>query len=204
IGSLSAMASSIAPRAIQMFRINNPKIKVTLQVMSSSAIRNMVADGLLDIGLAADEIDQAGVDVQLFASSPGVIALAPDHPLASEQSLSPSDIAHYPLIGLSPEDQARRRFETAIRDAGFEPNVVVETPNSSAICALALSGDAIGLVNPLATDGFPERGLILRPFLPNVPFRSFIIFRPDIQKTRLVREYVAILYKLRNSISLLK
>ena len=45
------------PRAVQQFRLVHPKVPITLQVAGSAAIRNLVAEGQLDLGLAADEID---------------------------------------------------------------------------------------------------------------------------------------------------
>lgn len=201
IGSLSAMGSTLVARAIQRYRLDNPKIKITLQVTSSAAIRNMVADGNLDIGLAADEIDKSGVDAQLFISIPGVIALAADHPLTAKSVLTPADIAAFPFISLAPEDRARYRLDAVMAAAGESLNIVVETPSSNTICALALSGDAIGLVNPISTEGFSERGLVLRPFVPDVPFRALILFRPDAQKARLVRAFTTTLYEMRNRLS---
>lgn len=201
IGSLSAMGSTLVARAVQRFRLDNPKIKITLQVTSSASIRNMVADGNLDIGLAADEIDKSGVDAQLFVSIPGVIALAADHPLTAKPVLTPADIAAYPFIGLAPEDRARLRLDAVMAAAGESLNIVVETPSSNTICALALSGDAIGLVNPISTEGFSERGLVLRPFVPDVSFRALILSRPDAQKARLVRAFTTTLYEMRNRLS---
>ncbi|MGO4851383.1 LysR substrate-binding domain-containing protein [Phaeovulum sp. W22_SRMD_FR3] len=200
IGSLSALAATLVPKAVQAFRADNPKIRITLQVSGSAAIRNQVADGQLDLGLAADEIDVSGVDAQPFASFPGVIAMPPDHPLTRAKTLTPADLAGVPLIGLTPEDRARHRFDQALAEAGVTPSYIIETANSSTICALALAGDAVGLVNPLSTEGFTERGLVLRPFLPKVAFRSLLLFRPDSQRARLVRDFARHLFATRNSL----
>lgn len=53
-------------------------------------------------------------------------------------------------------------------------------------------------MNPLAIDGFAERGLIFRPFEPAVYFKSYLLFRPDMQKARLVRAFVSSLLAVRN------
>ncbi len=202
IGTLSALATTLVPRAVQSFRTLHPKIRITLQVSGSATIRNLIADGQLDLGLAADEIDRAGIDSQLFASFPGVIAMAPDHPLTRKPGLSALDLNNIPLIGLTPEDRARHRFDHAMAEAGVTPSYIVETANSSTVCALAMAGDAVGLVNPLATEGFTERGLVLRSFEPKIAFRSFLLFRPDSQRARLVREFSEQLFQARNSVSI--
>jgi hypothetical protein len=51
----------------------------------------------------------------------------------------------------------------------------------------------IGLVNPAAADGFEERGLVMRAFEPAVYFKAHILYRPDAQRARLVREFTAAL-----------
>lgn len=198
LASLSALAVSLVPRAIQSFRREHPRIRITFQVAGSAQIRDAIADGQLDLGLAADEIERSGVDSQVFTSLPGLIAMPPDHPLVTRPVVRAADLADVPMIGLTPEDRARQRFDLCLREAGIVPNYVVETPNSVSICALALRGDAIGFVNPLAVEGFAPRGLVLRPFLPAVAFRSYLLFRPDSQRSQLVRDFTGHLFQARN------
>ena len=199
VASLAALGSTLLPRAIREFRNSNPSIIVTLNILSSSAVRNAVADGEFDVGLAADEVDLSGVDHQVFGSFPGILAIPAGHPLASLEVVRPGDVDGVDYIALSPEDRARSRFDSVCAEAGSKPNLVTETPNSATVCALALEGVGVGLVNPLAADGFVERGLIFRRFEPQVQFKSFVLYRPDVQKGRLVRAFVLALLKARNT-----
>lgn len=199
VASLAALGSTLLPRAIRLFRDQNPSITVTLTVMSSSAVRNHVADAQYDLGLAADEVDLSGVDHQTFGSALGVCAIPPGHPLADLDVVGPADLDGMDYIALSPEDRTRLLLHQACEHAGSRPHLVVETPNSATVCALALEGVGVGLVNPLATDGFAERGLIFRSFKPDVPFKSHLLFRPDVQRGRVVRAFVAALFKARNA-----
>jgi DNA-binding transcriptional LysR family regulator len=199
IASLSALGAELVPKAIQDFRKRNPRARITLQVLPSAQVRNQIADGNFDVGLAADEIDRSGVDTTHFGGFSGVIAMSPDHPLAQKDTLGPKDLEGQPMIGLAPEDRARHRLDAIFNEAGVTPEYVVETPSSTTICALALSGDAIGLVNPLTVAGFVARGLVTRPFSPGVSFRSYLLFRPDTQRSRLVKDFTKSLFKVRNS-----
>ncbi|WP_299472434.1 LysR substrate-binding domain-containing protein [uncultured Roseibium sp.] len=201
IASLSALGVEVVPRAIRDFRRKNPRVRITLQVLSSAQVRNQVVDGSFDIGLAADEIDRSGVDTTHFGGFSGVIAMSAHHPLATQEMLGPTDLNGQPMIGLAPEDRARHRFDAILKEAGVSPEYVVETPSSTTTCALALTGDAIGLVNPLVVDGFVARGLEIRPFAPEVNFRSFLLFRPDIQRSKLVRDFTKCLFDLRNALA---
>lgn len=199
IASLAALGAELLPRAIQAFRRTHPRVRITLQILPSAQVRNQVADGAFDVGLAADEIDRSGVDATHFAGVSAVVAMAPGHSLTTRDSLDPQDLAGWPMVGLAPEDRARQRFDAILAEAGVAPDYVIETPSATTACALALSGDAVALVNPLVLDGFVARGLEVRPFAPKVTFRSLLLHRPDTQRSQMVRNFTKNLFDLRNA-----
>ncbi|PYE81204.1 LysR family transcriptional regulator [Pseudoroseicyclus aestuarii] len=198
IASLAATGSILIPAAVRAFRQNNPRTRITLHITSSPAIRNGVADGLYDIGIAADEIDRSGVDTQVFGTFAGLIAMPEDHPLARQEVVTPDMLDGQPLIGLASEDRARHRFDAALAEAGVDPDYVIETPSSATVCELALTGDAVGFVNPLAAREERYPGLALRPFSPRVPFKAYLLFPPNSQKSTLVKAFVAEIMGQRN------
>jgi DNA-binding transcriptional LysR family regulator len=189
IASLAALGSTLVPRAVRLFRMSNPRIAITLQIASSATVRDLVVNNQFDIGLAADEVDLSGIESSGFASFRAVCVMPPDHPLVERDVIQPSDLHNMAFLALAPEDRARARMNEVFEAASSRPQIVVETPNSATICALALAGTGVGLVNPAAADGFQERGLVFRPFEPAVYFKAFILYRPDAQRARLVREF---------------
>lgn len=193
VASLAALGSTLVPRAIRLFRQKHPEVTITLTVASSASVRDHVASGLYDIGLAAEEADRSGVDHTLFGNFPALCAMPPDHPLARKELIIPGDFDGVDYIALSSEDRSRRRLETEIENVGAKPRLIVETIYSSTVCALVLEGVGIGIVNPLSVDGFAERGVILRPFKPDIPFRSFLLFPPARQRSYIVRSFAAAL-----------
>ena len=112
--------------------------------------------------------------------------------------IRPEDLHGVDYVALSPEDRARLQLDQLCLDAGAKPNLVIERRFATTACTLALEGAGVGTVNPLAVDGFAERGLILRPFAPAVYFGSYLLFRSDMQKARLVRAFVSALMEVRN------
>lgn len=58
----------------------------------------------------------------------------------------------------------RRKLAQILETSSVRPKVVAETPNSSTVCALAMEGLGVGLVNPYASDGYAARGVVFRPF----------------------------------------
>ena len=198
IASLAALGSTLVPHALRLFRQKHPAIAVTLQVAASSTVRELVMSSRFDVGLAADEIDVAGLEHQLFATPKAVCAMAKDHRLCERQVITPEDLHDEPFIALSPEDTVRRKLDKVFQSSNVRPKVVAETPNSSTVCALAMEGLGIGLVNPYAADGYSARGVVFKPFSAAVHFRTLLIFRPDLPKSRIVRDLALCLLEARN------
>ena len=81
IASLSALSTSIVPRVLKEYQARHPGVALSYQSRLSSEVRDLVASGQIDIGLAADEIDISGVEAVPYCSYKAVIALPPGHAL---------------------------------------------------------------------------------------------------------------------------
>lgn len=197
VASLAAMGSTLVPRAIRLFQAEHKDVAITLHVDSSANIKELVAQGQFDIGLAADEIDLSGIDHQRFASFKAVCVMSRDHPLTSQKTIRPEYLHREPFIALSPGDRTREELDAVFREHDAVPSVLIETPNSATVCALALEGIGVGIANPIAAEGFSERGLEVRPFTPDIYFKCHLIFRPDVQRSRIVNAMAAALMQAR-------
>jgi DNA-binding transcriptional LysR family regulator len=198
IASLAAYGNTVMPRAIKLFRDRHPDVAITFQIALSAQVRELVVNGTFSIGLAADEVDLSGVEHRVFSSGRASCVMPPGHPLAAKPVIRPTDLHGVPFIALSAEDRARGRMNAVLDAAGARPDVVVETPFAATVCALALEGVGVGLAQAVAAEGFLERGLVIRPFEPEVYFKTYLLFRPDTQKSILVKHFVAALLAARD------
>lgn len=196
IASLAALAGSLVPRAIRRFQQRNPEVAITLQIYPSATVRNLVADGEFDLGVAAEEADLSGIGHRLLVRAPAVIAIPPRHKLAARREVRAQDLHGLPFVALAPEDRARQELDAVLAQSGAVPKIVVETPNSTTVCALALEGVGVGLVNRVVTAEFEGRGLTVRPFTPEILFASYLLFHPSGERARLVRQFVHVLISL--------
>jgi DNA-binding transcriptional LysR family regulator len=190
IASLSAFSASLAPIALKRFQRKHPNVAITFQPHSSSVVRDLVASGQFDIGFAADEIDVSGIDARAFAEFTAMIALPTGHALCERKVLRPRDLHETPFVALAAEDTTRREAEAIFAAEGVSPKTIIETPYSITVCAFVLAGLGCGFVDPITSAGFIERGLVLKPFQPAIRFRTLMIFPPDRQRSRLIRDCV--------------
>ncbi|MBX9909624.1 MAG: LysR family transcriptional regulator [Beijerinckiaceae bacterium] len=190
IGSLSALGSSLVPRAIRRFRELKPEIGVTLMVLPSRDVRDGVAAGTFDIGLAADEIDVTGVLHQPFVQPRVLCAMPLGHRLCERETIGPRDLDGEAFVAYVPEDRARQRLDLIFAEAGVRPRIVVETIYAATVCALVAEGVGVGLVSPYAVAGADPTRLVLRPFSPAVHSKSLLILPLDRPKSQLVRDFI--------------
>jgi DNA-binding transcriptional LysR family regulator len=198
IGSLSALGSSLVPRAVRRFRELRPDIAVTLMVLPSRDVRDGVVSGAFDLGLAADEIDVSGVLHQPFVSPRALCAMPVGHPLSERETITPHDLAGIDFIAYVPEDRARQRLDLILSESGAAPpRVVVETIYAATVCALVAEGVGVGLVSPYAVAGVDPTRLVLKPFEPAVQSKSLLILPLDRPKSQLVRDFIDCLMAVR-------
>jgi DNA-binding transcriptional LysR family regulator len=190
VASLSALASSLVPKAIRRFRDMHPLVRVTLHVLWSRDIRDRVASGQFDVGLAADEIDTSGVFHQPFVSPRAFCAIPLDHALSAREVITPADLQNEPIIAYVPEDRGRQRMDMIFDDAGVVPNIVAETIFAATICSLVSQGIGVGFVSPYAVGGVDCSRIALRRFEPPLYIKSLLILPLDRPKSQLVRDFI--------------
>ncbi|WP_338608806.1 LysR substrate-binding domain-containing protein [Pelagibacterium nitratireducens] len=196
IACLSALSTNLAPRALHGFTKHHPNIAITLQTRTSSVARDLVASGQFDLGIVADEIDTTGIDVRPFASFRVAVAMPEDHELTGCDIVRPADLAGRRFIALSPEDTTRQEAEAAFERANVTPHIILETPFSTTICAMVAEGLGVGLVNPLTAEPYLGHGLVLRPFEPELHFRTLLILPPHRPPSRILTDFIAELKKV--------
>jgi DNA-binding transcriptional LysR family regulator len=202
IACFPALGLSFVPKAVRLFREREPNATVTLNIMGSAAVRDQIAERRYDIGLTADEIDATHVLAQPFMTPRAVCVFRRGHALESTATVTPADIAPHPFIALSPEDTVQRRLARIFEEAGVEPRIVVETQYSETVCNLALEGVGVGVANAVSvrSSSFEQRGLSVRPFMPEISFRALTVFPAVGLRSALADSFLASLYDVRNQL----
>ncbi|RWO89028.1 LysR family transcriptional regulator [Mesorhizobium sp.] len=201
VASLSALGHGLVPRAIVAFSRKHPQVRISYQVRTSNVVRDLVASGSFDIGLAADEVDTSGVLHSVFNTPRAVCVMPKNHRLAEKAVITPTDLADEAFLALSPEDTVRVAMDKVFAAHGVRPRILIETPYGLTIAILAAKGMGIGLVNPSVITDRMIAGIIATPFEPAVHFRALILRPPDGINSTLITDFTAELYAARNVLS---
>ena len=185
IGALPTALAGFVPAAIARLLIEHPDTKVTFDEGTSAELSARVAAGELDLAIAYQDTDRPrpdppGVGRHNLLQERFMVALAPDHRLASRPKIR--------LAELSDEDWTASLIDGVIvracRAAGFEPNLVSITRDQLAIRALILRGLAVTLAPELLVDPFKD--LALRPIADMTVARDVYVLLPPGRRHRLL------------------
>ncbi|MER8457070.1 LysR family transcriptional regulator [Mesorhizobium sp. M1300] len=201
VACLSALGHGLVPRAIVAFSRRHPQVRISYQVRTSNIVRDLVASGSFDIGLAADEVDTSGVLHSVFTTPRAVCVMPKNHRLARKQIITPADLADEAFLALSPEDTARLAMDKILAAHGVRPRILIETPYGLTIAILAAKGMGIGLVNPSVIADGMIGSILARPFEPAVNFRALLLRPPDGINSTLITDFIGELYAARNMLS---
>ena len=199
VASLSALGHGMVPRAITAYSRRHPQVRISYQIRTSNVVRDLVASGSFDVGLAADEVDTSGVLHSVFTTPRAVCVMPKDHRLASCSVITPADLDGEAFLALSPEDTVRLAMDRIFTEHGVHPRILVETPYGVTIAILAAQGLGVGLVNPFIIADRMIGGIEVRPFEPAVNFRALLLKPPHGINSLLVTDFISELYIARNA-----
>jgi DNA-binding transcriptional LysR family regulator len=190
IAAMPALALGFLPRVIGKFSAVHPNLKISLQVRSSTKVMEWLASQQLDIGFAAVQQTHAAVEQELLLEVPFVAVLPAGHPLERKSELRPADFAGEGFISQGEEMGVRSRIDAIFADAGVERRVLIDTQLSLAICNMVAEGIGLSLVEPITAAAFLDRGVIVRPFLPRLPFRFSLLVPAYRSRSNITRAFV--------------
>jgi DNA-binding transcriptional LysR family regulator len=190
VASLSSVGHSLMPKAIAIFQRKHPNTRITLLVLPSRDVRDLIASGQFDLGLAADLIDTTSVVHETFLARDALCVLPKSHELSSKNVIVPMDLDGVPFIAYLPEDRFRQRIDAVLAAAGAVPRIVVETALAPTALALVSAGVGATLASPHAISGFDQSKFVVKQFRPNVEARVLLLLPSDRPKSQLVREFI--------------
>lgn len=153
IATTHTQARYVLPPIVSQFKKLFPKVHLILQQASPVEITEMLLQGEADIGIATESLTTE----DMLASVPyynwqHCILTTQDHPLASKTSISPIDLAAYPIITYHGGFTGRSKIDQAFIDAGVEADIVMAALDADVIKTYVELGMGVGVVNSLAYD----------------------------------------------------
>src|SRR5919206_84926 len=140
-----------------------------LQTFREVAMRGSFSLAAEELGFTQPAVSQHLARLEV-TEDPMMIALPPDHPMASRRNIDLSELADEPflLTELGGTCADSNIMLHACRDAGFAPTVRLESEDYNALQGMAAAGLGVSIVPRMATVGAHPR-IVLRPLKGDAP-----------------------------------
>lgn len=194
-GSLSVVATSplangLLAKTVASFTELRPHARIALQSLGSPVVLERVLNREADIGLAYEPIISAEVETEILSRGSIACVLPESHPLAARASISPADLLPYAIVTYLPQALLRPYVDKAMSDAGVALNISVEVGLSITGIMLAFNGAGVALVEPDLLRAMRLPGMVSRPLVPQVEFKSLLILNRSAPRSRIMLEFI--------------
>lgn len=161
VGATLTIGNYLAIGIMAEFMKEHPTAKVNLNVENTASIAAKVRNFELDIGLIEGELQAADLDVSYWREDELALFCAPDHPLASKNTLQDEDLLSADWIIREQGSGTRQAFDRAM--AGILPNLKLrlELQHTEGIKRAVEAGLGIGCLSKIALEEAFKRGSLL-------------------------------------------
>jgi DNA-binding transcriptional LysR family regulator len=195
LGTLSVaaafpIANGYLAQAVATFVTSRPKVRCTLQSLTSPQVLDRVINREVELGIAHEPIVSSAVDTEVLMSWSIACVMPEDHPLAELGAIEIKDLVPYPIITYLPQIVFRPYVDRALSEAGIELNIAVQISVSLTGIMLARFGAGIALVDPMLVSGLGIPGVVVRDLKPRIEAKTLLIQPKDAPRSVVVNEFI--------------
>jgi DNA-binding transcriptional LysR family regulator len=138
--------SEFLPELLNSFLAENPGIDVDIEERPSQEIIRLVAEALVDIGIVADIVDFAALEVFPFATDRLVLIMPYDHRLSRRRRFHFRDLLEEPFVGMVATNALQRHLAQHAMQAGKPLKLRASLDSFDAISRMVENGIGLAIV----------------------------------------------------------
>lgn len=179
IAATPTMAQCWLNAATARFQARHDGCQITLEIVPTPQILELVADQQVDIGIASVPAPGSNLRKIPFRRSRYVCAMPPSHALAQLSSVRPGDLQDIPLIAMNRRNEARATTDRIFTKAGVRPYVVIETSTAASALDHVAAGAGVALVNAFPVVLLQQPDVVFRLFEPALSYDTSFFVASD-------------------------
>ena len=144
---------SFLPDDLAEFLRGHPQVSVTLEEHTSPEIVLAVARGEVEVGVVAERVEGAEVELIPYRADRLVLIAPPGHPLAAQAHTAFADVLAYPFVMLHAGSAIHTFTMNAAAALGRHLDVRIQVRSFEAVCRMVAAGVGLGLVPRSAVSG---------------------------------------------------
>src|SRR3989442_3405410 len=152
VGATPSLTTTLLPPALARFHAAFPGVELVLHEAGSRDLVRELEQGALDVALVILPLRHEVLETTPLLREELVVAVAPDHALASRKTIAIADLRGVPLVMFRDGYDLRATTLAAFRRAGFEPTLALEGGEMDGVLRLAAAGLGVAVVPSLVID----------------------------------------------------
>lgn len=144
---------SFLPDDLAGFLRRQPQVSVTLEERTSPEIVLAVARGEVEVGVVAERVEGADVELLPYRADRLVLIAPPGHPLASRTATSFTEVLDQPFVMLHAGSAIHTFTMNTAAALGRHLDVRIQVRSFEAVCRMVAAGVGLGMVPRSAVSG---------------------------------------------------
>lgn len=194
VGAMHTMGPIDVSLPLAIFHRRHPGIELTVREEPSEELATMIRDDALDLAFLSvtERVESHGLALHQLISEELVVLLPPEHKLARRRRVRMSELRDEEFISYRPGARLRELLFAAGRQAGFEPQVRLESNESQRIRRLVARGMGVAILP--RSDAVSPGAEVALAALTEPPLRRDITlaWRQDKRHSPAVAEFLAL------------
>jgi LysR family transcriptional regulator, transcription activator of glutamate synthase operon len=141
-----SLGSWLVPDLIAGFRADHPGVGFVLRPTSDELVSDVQLRGEVDLELSTLRPRAAHLRWRRITDEPLLLAVPPDHDLASRGDVALADVADASFVTIRRTSMLRRLGDDLCRSAGFEPRVAFECDDLPSMRGFVAAGLGVAIV----------------------------------------------------------
>ena len=134
------------PDSLATFLKRHPQVTITLEEHTSPEVVMAVARGEVDVGVVADLVEGAEVELIPYRTDRLVLIAPADHPLAQQASTRFVEVLDYPFVMLHAGSAIHTFTMNTAAALGRHLEVRIQVRSFEAVCRMVSAGVGLGMV----------------------------------------------------------
>ncbi|MCZ4273451.1 LysR substrate-binding domain-containing protein [Maritalea porphyrae] len=174
IACLPGFATSHLPRVLTEFLDNRPGVTLTLEPDRPERILEWIIGQQYDCGIT-DGFSGHPATERTDISIKTVCILPKGHPLGAKDTISPKDLENEKMVHTRRDSPFNVALTQSFTQDGARMNSWIEVRQFTAACTIVGEGHGASIVSALDAAQYADRGIIIRPFSPNLEHKLSIL-----------------------------
>ncbi len=156
VGGGATAVSFLVPPAIAAVQEDHEQIRFQVKEAGSREIEADVAAENLELGIVTLPVTGSDLEVAPLFLDEIVPVAAATHPLSKERRIAIARLGNFGLVGFEGGSAIRQIIDRQLRNAGVEPNVVMELRSIPAILRMVATTGNLAFVSRLGVEADPS------------------------------------------------